>query len=268
MTDVKDLCDRILDAPAPPLRDSAQVLAVARHAARRRARLAAAGGLACVALAAGAVTALLPVAPMSTPLAQPSPTAAASRPQVPLPGPDAAQAHGATIAQVLAEAVPPGYTTRPEPTSTWRLAGDTAGGPHYVSVTRLVVSDADGAGTLSIGLFGDGADPAPGDLCGAAATARLAAYGETGAGACAVTSVGGVAVRTDTAADGRVTAVRFVPGGFVAVEWSPSTSDLSGMSGPGRPWVAQHPTGRPALRAAAFTTEALARLAADRRLLP
>ncbi|GHJ49360.1 hypothetical protein Cs7R123_67020 [Catellatospora sp. TT07R-123] len=268
MTDVKDLCDRILDAPAPPLRDSAQVLAAARHADRRRTRLAAGGGLACAALAAAAVAALLPAAPGPAPLAQQTPTAAAvsAVPLPRLPGPDAAHAHGGRIAQVLTGAVPSGYAVRPDgATDTWRLAADAGALPRYVSVTRLVVSDDGGEGSLSAALIGDGGGVPGGDLCAAAVTTRLTAYVELGPATCAVATVGGVAVRTDTAADGGLTATRFLTGGFLTVRWRPGTGDAATA---GQPWTAEQGTGRPALRPSAFTGELLARVAADRRLLP
>ncbi|WP_144123616.1 hypothetical protein [Catellatospora sichuanensis] len=272
MNDVKDLCERILDQPGPPLRDSAQVLAVARHAAQRRTRLTAAvGGLACAAVAAVAVTAALPRTTGQLPVAQPpSVTAAASEAAVvPMPGPDAAQAHGGRIAQLLAEAVPAGYTGRPaDATSTWRLAADTAATPRYISQTRLIVSDGAGEGMLSAAFAGDGHVVPDGDLCAATVTARLAEYGDSGPGTCAVVSIGGVAVRVDTAATRAVAATRFLAGGYLTIRWSPMTWSTVPPSASAQPWTALDGSGRPGLDAAAFTPARLAELAADPRLLP
>ncbi|GIF91853.1 hypothetical protein [Catellatospora chokoriensis] len=272
MNDVKDLCERILDQPAPPLRDSAQVLAVARHAAQRRARLTAAvGGLACAAVAAVVVTAALPRTAGELPVAQPpSATALASAAAMPpVPGPDAAQAHGGRIAQLLAEAVPAGYTGRPaDATSTWRLDTDTAGTPRYISQTRLIVSDGAGEGVLSAALAGDRHAAPVGDLCADAVTARLAEYSAVGPGTCDVVSVGGAAVRVDTAADRAVVATRFLAGGYLTIRWSPMTWSAVSPSASAQPWMLLDGGGRPALDAAAFTPAGLAGLAADPRLLP
>ncbi len=274
MNDVKDLCDRILDKPAPPLRDSTQVLAIARHAARRRAQLtAAAGGLACAVVAAVAVTVAMPVAPADAPPAQqPSTTELPSPAAAPMPDADAAQAHGGRVAQLLAEAVPTGYTSRPDgATSTWRLAADTATKPRFVSQTRIVVSDGSGEGGLSAALVGDGLAAPSGELCAPTVTARLGAYtgNGTGPGTCAVASVNGVPVRTDISADQTVTATRFLNGGYLTIRWSSSRwqSPLP-TTDAGHPWVNHGGSGRPPLEATAFTPTALAELTANPRLLP
>ncbi|GAB4050650.1 hypothetical protein [Catellatospora paridis] len=270
MNDVKDLCERILDQPAPPLRDGAQVLAVARHAAQRRARLTAAvGGLACTAVAAVVVTAALPRTTGELPVAQPpSATALVSAAAVPpVPGPDAAQAHGGRIAQLLADAVPAGYTSRPaDATSTWRL--DTAATPRYISQTRLIVSDGAGEGVLSAAFAGDGHAVPDGDLCAAAVTDRLAEYSSAGPGTCAVMSVGGAAVRVDTTADRAVAATRFLAGGYLTIRWSPMTWSTVSPSASAQPWTVLDGGGRPAVDAATFTQAGLAGLAADPRMLP
>lgn len=282
MNDVKDLCDRILDQPGPPLRDSGQVLEIARRSARDRARLtAAAGSLACLAVAAFALTVTLPGAPSDAPLAGPvtagpaTPAASASVP--PTPARAAAHAHGARIAQVLAGAAPAGFTARPDgDTSTWTLATDTtAATPRYVSQTRVLVSDTVGEGTLAAVFVADGGTAPTGDPCATAVTARLNVYRDTPSGteagpgdSCSAVSVSGVAVRVD-ADPAAVTATRFLATGYLMVSWSAAAPDGgTSTAAPGRPWTARDSAGRWPLASSPFTASTLAALAADPRLLP
>src|SRR5262245_17824004 len=113
MNDVKDFCEQILQTTPPPMRDSTQVLQAARHAAQRRSRIT----VAACGMATAAIVAIAAAANLTSPAPRlPGPQTAASRPAVSPPRvPDraAAHAHGDRIAQILASALPPGYTTRP-----------------------------------------------------------------------------------------------------------------------------------------------------------
>ncbi len=57
MNDVKEICELALDAPAPPLRDPAEALAIARRSVRRRERVTV-GAAALAVVAAASATAI------------------------------------------------------------------------------------------------------------------------------------------------------------------------------------------------------------------
>jgi hypothetical protein len=272
MNDVRELCRRILDTPAPPMRDSAQVLAIARQAARRRARVTVAvGGLAAATTIAITAAATLPLAHRSAPPVQP----VVSAPHTPAAGPpqaptrEAAGAHGDRIAQRLTDALPAGYTGRPgfdgRGTATWQPAGQPA--DRYVSQTRILVSSGAGEGSLSATLVGDGLPAPAGDLCAPAVATRFAAYFGDGSGNCVVTTIDGVRIRTVTLGSA-TTATRFLGGGLLVVGWTPSWEITSGGSADSRrPWWEPGGAGQPST-VQGFTATQLATLAADPRLLP
>jgi len=250
MNDVDDLWHRILDRPTPPMRDGQQVLAIARRDAKRRVRIAAtAGGLVATAMLAVAATA------WSLDTASVSPRPAASRtdaadprpPRVP-PRQEAGQ-NGARIAEFLADALPAGYTSRPAFGSNGtRMVYPSPQSNLYTMWTELVVSSAGAEGRLSGIVVNDDIATPAGDLCAPAVAARLDnAHLDAGDATCEVITIGGVAVRTTSAA-GASTATRFLAGGFITISLS---SDLRSPAAP---------MGSP------FTVEQLAGLAAGLRL--
>jgi len=220
MNDVKDICDRILERPAPPMRDSERVLTIAQRSARRQARITVTmGGLVAAAIVAiTAAAGTLDGAP-GTPRPAVLLTSVASPSLSPAPdwektGPDTAR-----FAQLLAEALPAGYRSQPafgtHGTDTWTSADS------YASRTQLVVSTGKGQGMLSATVVKDGAAAPSGDLCAAAVTARLDAYNPDGDANCQVITIDGVPIRATTTAKGS-TATRFLADGFLIVDWHPS----------------------------------------------
>jgi hypothetical protein len=276
VNDVRNLCQRILDQPAPSMRDSAEVLAIARHATRRRARVTAAAGgglVATVATIAIAAVATLPPTRPSTPEVQPF----VSAPQTPATSPpeaptrEAADAHGDRTAQHLANALPAGYTGRPgfdgRATATWLPAGrPNPTADHYVSQTRIIVSNGDGEGSLSATRVGDGLPAPTGDLCAPEVATRLAAYLGDGPDTCATATINGVRIRIATARSAS-TATRFLNGGLLVVGWTPHWSKIS-SGDPSRPWREPDDSGQPPSIMKLFTATQLAELAADPQLLP
>ena len=236
MNEVKDICDRMLDMPAPPLRDSGEVLDIARRSARRRARVTAAGsGLAVAATAAAVVTLSVtgrpaPPPAQGPPAGQATTSSAAQHQDVP-PARGAA-VHDRKMAQVLQGAVPAGYTATPEfPFSTdttvyppMEHPGDRA---QLLAVTSLLVSAGGGTGVLSAYLVTDGVPAPTGDLCSAGIAARFRDAGDR----CETVVVNGVPVRVTTGHSqdrGEVrVATRFLRGGHLTV------SAAQGVTTPG-----------------------------------
>ncbi|WP_117208883.1 hypothetical protein [Allorhizocola rhizosphaerae] len=97
MNEFKQLCERVLEIPAPARATSAQMLALARHSARRRARLRV---LLCT-LVAGAVS--LPL--VWVPSAGPPPVAEPAQ-WAQMPPPETVASHSRQAADAVERAVP------------------------------------------------------------------------------------------------------------------------------------------------------------------
>jgi hypothetical protein len=285
VNDVKEICDLVLDAPAPPLRGSTEAFEIARRETRRRDRLRAAGyGIAAV---AAATAAAVLAAPGATPVHQREPitaavgTQAAERPAPRVPSAQAADAHGREVARVLAAAVPAGYAVNvvdlspgtDSPASTWYLRPVPGG---YVSGTRLVVSAGGGEGELVALITADGNEPPAGDVCAADVSSRFARDHSTGDFTCEAVTVDGVQVRVVTErlpdVGEVVTATMFLRGGFVMVvsqqgvrpyepdgQVPPDARDRGTPTGQER---------KPALNTPMLTWQQVAAIAANPALLP
>jgi hypothetical protein len=291
VNEVKDICERLLDTPAPPLRDGSEVLSAARRS-RHRARLAVAGSGMAV-LAAVAVGAVLvapgaagptgPPGPPGPQVAGPSrdvaPPAGAEVDPPPVPQARASASHGRRMDRVLTEAVPAGYAI----TSETQVDGGTTVYPNddtrpgrgmiIAAYGKVRVAAGGGEGQLLAGILADGRPPPTGDLC----DPSVAATFREPADRCQVIEVGGVPVRVTTGNEAErgevLVAVRFLRGGFLMVsswqgvpeyepetEFPPDADDIATTGGG---------TGhRPPLAAPVFTAPQLAELAADPDMLP
>ncbi len=231
MNDVKEICELALDAPAPPLRDPAEALAIARRSARRRERLTVGAAALAVVAAASATTMIAPRVGLAgadrAPAAQVTgaqqmtvaPPVAAD-----VPSREAAHAHGRQIAQTLIDAVPSGYSAHPEysfpdgdPTATWMREPPSES---YVSMTSIVLSAGDREGLLQASIVRDGVPAPAGDLCSTDVADRIDPI--FGAGTeCQVVVVDSVPIRVTSRDDPDVgatlIAVRLLHGGMLGV---------------------------------------------------
>ncbi len=277
MTDVRDLFDQLLDAPAPAMRPAGDVLAAARRSAarRRRAGIASAGLLTAAAVAAGAFVvptltgggaapAAAPQAPPFSAAASIAPSAAAERPA---PRARAAAVHGRVLTTRLRAAVPPGYATpdfpielddaldpdRVLPDATYR---PPAGGMMSAATGGVLLRAGGGEGMLTAGIWAFG-EPAP--------DSEECADGHE----CSEHTIGGVTVRVSTWRDesGRhISAGRPLRGGRLIVSASQGlgggderTRTEDGFTGGGRV--------KPSLPELPFTPDQIAALAADPAML-
>jgi hypothetical protein len=285
MNDVKFLCETLLDEPAPPLRDVADVLVVAHRAkARRTAALSAAGAFAGVA-AIGAALLAVPRGPAPQPIAGGAGTATppASAAPTKIPPVRIVPSHGRQVFDFLSKALPSSYTARtqypfstnstPYPSTPGQPLPSGAQGVYGLTVS-IIVSDGSGEGQIW-SLTVDDQRPAPtGDLCAPAVAARVKDLPGT---PCRQTVVSGIPIRITTQKDdgGRdeVTAQRFLDGGYL--DLIARQSVLTSGS-----WVGTLPpdavstklpsqTGsRPALTTPFFTPEQVAALVANPVMLP
>src|SRR5690606_10370330 len=99
VNEVRDLCERLLDTPAPPMRTADEVLTIARRARRRRNLLTTTG---VAGLVLGLVLGIAVVLDRTGGDGQVFVAAPAAR---------ASAAHGARMSAVLIGAVPDGHTT-------------------------------------------------------------------------------------------------------------------------------------------------------------
>jgi hypothetical protein len=286
VNDVKEICDLVLDTPAPPLRDSAEVFDIARRVTRRRNRYRAAGyGIAAVAAAtATAVIAAPGVAGTDRRMPATPATAAGARPAdrpVPqVPTAQAADAHGRAVARVLTAAVPAGYAASvvdlspgtDSPSSTWHLRQVPGG---YAASTRLVVSAGAGEGELTGMIVADGHEPPAGDVC-STEVSRYVRDHETADFTCETVTVDGIPVRVSTEqvpGAGEVrTATRFLRGGFVMVvslqgvrPYEPDGAVPPDAANRAKPAERER---RPALDTPMLTARQVAAIAADPAMLP
>lgn len=251
MNEVEDLCNRILNRPPPPMRDSAQVLAIAQRAARRPARVTiTAGSLAAAALAA--VTALVwsPQTASVHPAPAATSTATVDPGPPPVPPRDKARRTGERIAQLLTAALPTGYTGQSavgaDGTYTWEMPA----GRYFVQ-TKLLVSNGYSGGTLLSSVVRDGTAAPSGDLCTPAVAARV--DGDEQGATCEVVTIDRVRVRVTTTKAREKTATRFLADGYLTISWKPDA------------WmVLQTPASRPPTAPPSpFTAQQLAGLAAS-----
>jgi len=278
VNEVKELCDLALDVPAPPLPPAADVLSAARRAAARRTGMAVAGyGLAVAAVVAAGARLAVPglagrgAGGRARPGGSGAPAAAAPGQPPPAPDVTTAAGHAPAITRVLLDAVPAGYTGRPDEhgTGLW-LRKVTEGG--YVLLTRVFVSAGGGDGTLDAIVTFDGQPVPAGDLCGADVAARL---GEPAGVACETVVVNGVPVRVTTEHDaerGEVKgAARFLSGGLVRVTSAQGVADYhpdDGLPPDAHRSGGTTGTHRPPLAAPAFSSAQVAAIAANPALLP
>jgi hypothetical protein len=285
VNDVKEICELALDAPAPPLRDPAEALAIARRSARRRDRLTVAAAALAVVAAASATTMIAPGlvvagadrAPTAQVTgAQQMTVAPPAAPDVPIR--EAAHAHGRQIAQTLIDAVPSGYSAYPEysspdgdPTATWMREPPSES---YVSMTSIVMSAGDREGLLQASIVRDGVAAPGGDLCSTDLADRIDPI--FGAGTdCQVVVVDGVPIRVTSRNDPDVgatlIAVRFLQGGILGVvstqgRWTfDSSSELppDAVRSPD-----EAPVVAPELTSLVFTAAELAAIAGNPAMLP
>lgn len=212
MRDVREIFERVLDEPQPPMRATAEITGAARRVARRRDRLAA-GAVAAVlsVVLAGALMTRTPPArpgpPAVAPVASPS-----FRPPPAMPSLHAIDGHTTAAAAVLGAAVPAGLVAgRPEAQYGWATVLHDG---EYVTSVRVEMTFAAGGGWLEARYVFDSAlvDPACSDAA-LAATAHVAPGAERG---CEVLDIGGEAIQVTTG-PGIIAAARFLRGGFVCV---------------------------------------------------
>jgi hypothetical protein len=286
VNDVRDICERLLDEPAPPARDAEQVLGAARRSARR-ARLAVAGsGVAALAVVAVGAGLVVPGAPWwsASPggavggvgTARSGPPSAVVQPPPEQPPARASAAHGRQMDRVLMRAVPPGVTGR----SRTMISDNTTVYPPpkpgegiLLAAHAWVRMEADGReGELLATIMVDGKPDRTGDLCAAQPDA---AQDDPAQLSCEVLDVGGVPVRVTTERDAErglvVVGTRFLRGGFLMVSsaqgvpvYEPET-DLP----PDAPsWRKGEAPRKPPLTAPPLTAYEVAVIAADPAMLP
>lgn len=218
MYEVKDIFERILDAPAPPIRASTEILASARRTMRRRAAMSALGAaaaLATIVVGAVAIASGISAGPRSGP---PLPPAAAitHTPTVPgiepMPSLLDIDTHRAQILAALTNSVPAGLTpSHVESTMVWAIQARGA----YITSARVAmnakVGQVVGQGELEVHFCFESTEGA----CTAAFADSLAGITPDSR---AVVAVDGqqIAVGTDNAAR-VIIATRFLGGGFVTV---------------------------------------------------
>jgi hypothetical protein len=249
MNELKDLCDRMVE-DAPPMTDSADVLRTARRSAavHGRLRLAGFGAGIAAAVVVAAVAAVTVQANIHSGRTQRGPA------QVAAPGRPEARAHAEKMDDLLAAAVPAGYTVSVSQHAPDDLvvAFITSSGQPVVSSwadASVVVGDAGGRGILQATVWF--VDP-PGGPC-----AR-----QNPAAVCEQVTVGGVAVEVYTLTDdaGRhISAVRRFPGGYVSVGAVQAIKHYPNSIGP---------VVEPGLAVFPFTKDQIVALAANPAMLP
>ena len=284
MHDIKDICQRILDEPAPPRRTGVETLTIARRDTRRRSRRTVAGGaLAVLAVATSAVL-LAPPDPQSAivpavPPPAPSTISADTVAPVPsMPSGRSLQAHGTQIARRMVEALPADFVAVPEfapgtenATTTWAIAG--SGRDAYVSFTLVVVNAGERKGLVWAVMVRDN-QPSPADRCDDTTAQRLGRYHRTSTTNCRTITVGGTPVRvtSDERDHGQtITATRFLTNGFVTIRVDQRVPEYATTFLPEdapRIWAVEHTGPHPALSALPLSSLQLAQLAVDPVLLP
>ncbi|HLT09466.1 MAG TPA: hypothetical protein VK028_01505 [Micromonosporaceae bacterium] len=263
MNEVRDLCERLLDTPAPPMRTADEVLTIARRARRRRNLLTTSG-------VAGLVLGLvLGIAVVLDRTGGDGPVFVAA------PAARASAAHGARMSAVLIGAVPDGHTTgRVETFSDDPVVHPSGselgdGRAQLLSAAVVRVFAGGGQGQLFAYLVHDGRPAPKADPC--AEDAALPRDGR-----CEVRWVGEVPIRVvTTTGEGRgrvVEATRFLDGGrLVVAAWQGVPVDWLDYPDAER-WsravAGEAVWSRPPLPAPLLDADRVAAIAADPAMLP
>lgn len=289
MNEVRTICELALEDPAPPLRDGATALAIARRATVRRNRLRIAGSGVVAAAVAGvlatpavagwqAAPAPDAVRGTETTAAQQAPatTAPPAKPARP-PSAHAAPAHAYAMAAVLKDAVPPGFTVtkvnglKDDRTVYSRKLRLEPGEQVLAAYTQVEIAADGGEGQLMAVVLYDGKPYPTGDLC----SPRLAGSSTDAALPCEVVTVNGVQIKVTREHDAErgevIAATRYLDGGQLMVSswqgiarWEPE-GNLPPDAVDTRPDPDEH---RPPLAAPPLTAQQVAELAADPAMLP
>ncbi|MEU7873482.1 hypothetical protein [Dactylosporangium sp. NPDC049140] len=293
MNDVKYLCEQLLDGAPPPLREGAEVLAVARRSTARRSAVRTTGGLVAVAAVTGTAVLVAPAlandhratnvqvggppAPVS-----PSPSSVPSPPDVPYA--QAPGTHEKTMLETIQRALPPGYTAAPEyplstnptPYPTDPQAAAPGGGVALTANVSVLVSQDGRVGWLSAHIYNDGKPLPTGDLCGPDVTRPI---GDQPGWSCRVVDVNGTKIRvtrehwTNTAPEiDVITVTKFLRNGALSLTESRSVPDFqSEKQTPPPDAVNAHPQQQAPTSALGdwfLTEDQLAALIADPAMLP
>ncbi|BFU45053.1 hypothetical protein [Krasilnikovia sp. MM14-A1004] len=272
MTDIKDMCDRLVESP-PPLRSGDAVLAQARRSAQRHRRggMAAAGLLTASALAAGGVYAGTAGAPaagqgghgLAPAAAATGPTKA--RASTGLPPARAALVHSEKMRELLVTAVPAGATAAPLP-----VDHDDSLDPH--SVLPDAAHPAPRKGAMSVAGFvvvvqQDGREGALVAQILAAGTPLPRCHADA-VTQCATRDVGGVRIEITSWADKagkHIAASRRLQGGVLVVIGDQGMRSEESSTPPDAPGRVRAP--KPPLKTMPFTAEQVAALAANPDML-
>lgn len=263
MNEVRELCERLLDGPSPPLRTADEVLTIARRARRRR-HLHTSTSVAAVVL--GLVLGVAVVLDR---------TGGDGSVAVVAPAARSSAAHGAKMAAVLIGAAPDGHTTGRVETFSDDPVVHPSGTEWGDGRSRLLAAAvvrvfADGGqGQLFAYLVHDGRAAPEADLC-APDVASPAIEN------CEVRWVGGVPIRVvSTAGSGRgrmIEATRFLDGGrLVVAAWQGVPVDWLDYPEAER-WsravAGEAVWSRPPLPAPLLDADRVAAIAADPAMLP
>jgi hypothetical protein len=244
VTDVKEICELALRVPTPPLTAVEVVLRQRRRENRRRAG--------AVTVCAGLTVAAIAAVGLS--VNRPDPADGTERGAVGASGSGApsatrwsgglpsdlrvTDAHGAAVQRLLTGAVPAGFAVEPnivdeDATATRDLSTPRYPGPVYDSVTAIRLRQGDGVGLLAALTGYSGQDVPRAPLCSAAVYERLRSYPfkldyrHLRGDRCERITVNGITVMVtigEHRSMGEITsAVRFVPGGAVAITAYPGT---------------------------------------------
>lgn len=234
MNEVKTICELALEDPAPPLRDGATALAIARRATARRNRIRFAGTGVVAAAVAGVLAAPALAGWQSAPgpnattgteaaAAQQAPTTTAPSPPARPPSAHAAPAHGHKLAAGLRGALPAGYTVtkvdglEDDKTVYSRTAPAGPDSQLLSAYAQVRIAAGGGEGQLMAAILYDGEQPPTGDLC-----SPELFESETNAGLpCEVITVNGVPIQVTRQHDPEygevISATRFLDGGVLLV---------------------------------------------------
>ncbi|GAB1640805.1 hypothetical protein [Krasilnikovia sp. MM14-A1259] len=269
MSDIKQMCDRLVEG-APPLRGGDAVLANARRSARRsrRTAVAAAGLLTATALAAGGMyagTGAKPAVEQGGTGLAPAPATNAALAPAGLPPARAAADHGEAMQRLLVTAVPAGTNAKPveikydaslDPHSVLPDAAHPAPAKGIMGIagSTLLVQDGGREGALSAEILIGGTR-----VPGCKADARTT---------CTVREVRGVRIEIATWTDkagAHIVASRLLQGGALVVmadQGHSSDEHTAPLDAPGKARGS-----KPSLTTMPFTVEEIAELAAKPDML-
>jgi hypothetical protein len=289
VNEIKTICELALADPAPPLRDGAEALAIARRATVRRDRLRVAGsGVVALAVAGALATPAVagwqatpppdggPATDMTaTQVATAAPTTTPPATPGPPPSAHVAPAHGHKLAAVLKGAVPPGYRVthvrglKDDKTVYSRKLRLKPNEQMLGAYAQVEIAAGGREGQLMAVVMYTGRPYPAGDLC----SPNLRGY-DSGA-RCEVVTVNGVQVKVtrdhDPGYGEVISAVRYLDGGELQVSsWQgipehhpdvnlpPDAVDTKAEDGEHRPPLVDPP----------LSDQQVAELAADPAMLP